>query len=107
MSLIYLGAIQLTPVDRHIVEKEIPIELSLLCELLDTLCGMLLLARRRRRGFSVHSLSLPQSWLTRLEGQFRGTYPGDTSLLWLYLQPMGTLLEQVYTGAGMRVLVGV
>ncbi|EKM60420.1 uncharacterized protein PHACADRAFT_179724 [Phanerochaete carnosa HHB-10118-sp] len=85
---------------KHIIEKELPIEVGLLCDLLDTLCGMLVVARRLKQGASVHTLTFPGSWFLRLQDVFDGSCPDDIRLGWMYLKSVKLLLEQLSNQAG-------
>lgn len=82
---------------RHVVDKEIPIELGLLCDLTDIICGILVLtARLAVPSVGLHGLILPRSWCLQLSDVFRGSVPQVVPLLRHYfLEAMGTLLKRV------------
>ncbi|KIP05323.1 hypothetical protein PHLGIDRAFT_154223 [Phlebiopsis gigantea 11061_1 CR5-6] len=81
---------------KHIIEQRLPIQAGLLCDILDILCPMLVLAKR---GTNMHTLTFPRSWFAQVAKFLDGSMPRDTEIIWLYIKPMAELLEQLYTQA--------
>lgn len=78
------------------MDKGLSIDLRVLCDILDVLCGALVLAQRLRAG-SLDGVVLPYGWLTRLMERLGDYSPQDVELLSHYLVPFPRLLEQLYS----------
>ncbi|KAJ3739795.1 hypothetical protein DFH05DRAFT_1546449 [Lentinula detonsa] len=81
----------------HIMAKPVPIEIGLLCDLLETLCRSLVLAICFDRDINIHNVTLPRSWLMRpicVEAERMKNF----SMLHDLITPIGDLLAQIYTG---------
>lgn len=48
---------------RHILDTMLPIDANVLCDLIETMCGSLILIRKSS---SFHNITLPLSWLNSL-----------------------------------------
>ncbi|KZT08925.1 uncharacterized protein LAESUDRAFT_566389 [Laetiporus sulphureus 93-53] len=85
---------------RYILEHNIIIDITLLCDLLDDICGWLVVARCYEEQSSLHDVILPLDWLVRSAKRLRCIHTSDTvtSLLPIYFEPLADLLEQLYTG---------
>ncbi|KAG7099943.1 hypothetical protein E1B28_001736 [Marasmius oreades] len=83
---------------RHIIQKQIPIEISLLCDILDSLCKNLILSRFcYYNGSNIHRMSLPRSWLmTPIDIERCGRR--NFGFLNVLIEPVVDLLAQIYTG---------
>ncbi|GBE78672.1 predicted protein [Sparassis crispa] len=83
----------------HILEKRVPVDISVLCDFLDHLCGLLVISTRYQQTGTLHEVTLPRSWLMSLARGFKRHGERQTNLLSLYIKPMADLLEQIYTGS--------
>ncbi|KAF9067282.1 hypothetical protein BDP27DRAFT_1328979 [Rhodocollybia butyracea] len=80
---------------RHVMTESVPIEISLLCDLLDNLCRSLILVACSRRDDHLHNVTLPRSWLLKpisIEEERRKQF----HQLPILLDPIGDLLVQIY-----------
>ncbi|KAJ3908266.1 hypothetical protein F5879DRAFT_367138 [Lentinula edodes] len=82
---------------RHVMMDSIPIEIGLLCDLLEKLCRSFILVSCSHRDDKLHNVTLPRSWLMKpicVEEERRKQF----SMLSLLLSPIGDLLCQIYNG---------
>ncbi|RPD59349.1 hypothetical protein L226DRAFT_576154 [Lentinus tigrinus ALCF2SS1-7] len=87
---------------KHVIEQRVPIDITALCDLLDHLCGCVLLATRgRSRGVSgsLDKLTLPKSWLLDLMPHVHCLPSRKINLSFIYSRNIAELLEQIYMGA--------
>ncbi|TBU23105.1 hypothetical protein BD311DRAFT_674657 [Dichomitus squalens] len=84
----------------HILENRVPIDIGVLCDFMDHLCGSLLAASRLRATGNLHGLMLPKSWLLRLVAIAEVLRVKDTQLVKIYKSKISELLEPLYTGQG-------
>ncbi|KAH9949530.1 hypothetical protein B0H21DRAFT_881892 [Amylocystis lapponica] len=92
----------------HIITNRIAIDVGVLFDFLDRLCGMLVVADRNRRfepTTILHGITLPRSWLMGLAGDFGNLKNRRSNLIFLYVRPMADLLEQIYTGVHAEYLI--
>ncbi|KAI0696497.1 hypothetical protein C8T65DRAFT_583394 [Cerioporus squamosus] len=83
----------------HVIGQRIPIDITTLCDLLDHLCGCLLLTTRSHSGtVSLNNLMLPKSWLLSLMPHVPLLPFRKIDLLFLYSRNIAELLERVYSG---------
>ncbi|KAI0716097.1 hypothetical protein C8T65DRAFT_606293 [Cerioporus squamosus] len=82
----------------HILENKIPVDISLLCDFMDHLCGRLILTIRQQSSSSLHDVTLPKSWLSTLVPDAKALQSKERQLSTLYKKNMGDLLEQIYSG---------
>lgn len=80
---------------KHILDNQHPIDLGILCDILDVLCGALIFAQRRRSG-SLHELLLPRSWILRVSDRLNDIRHDDMQSL--YVEYTSNLLQDVYSG---------
>ncbi|KAF7306321.1 UvrD-like helicase ATP-binding domain-containing protein [Mycena indigotica] len=88
---------------RHIaVENALPIQIRLICDLADNICGRLIIADRQRRGGVFHNITLPLSWLVRQVTSGRNGFvsPRASNTCWIFARTLVALLEPVLTGVG-------
>ncbi|KAJ4470931.1 hypothetical protein J3R30DRAFT_3531939 [Lentinula aciculospora] len=81
----------------HIMAYPVPIEIGLLCDLLEKLCRALILASCSDRDIKLHNVTLPRSWLMSplcVEEERKKKYCNLLELI----TPIGDLLAQIYTG---------
>lgn len=69
----------------------------MLCDFLDHICGLWVVCGKFQQTSTLHDVTLPRSWLTRLAGSWNKIGSKDVKPL-NYLNPMEDLLEQMYTG---------
>ncbi|KAJ3997585.1 hypothetical protein F5050DRAFT_1750599 [Lentinula boryana] len=82
---------------KHVITDSVPIEIGLLCDLLEKLCRSLILVSCSHRDDNLHNITLPRSWLMQpvcVEEERRKQF----SLLSLLISPIGDLLAQIYNG---------
>ncbi|KAI0641201.1 hypothetical protein C8Q79DRAFT_992409 [Trametes meyenii] len=82
----------------YVLEKNIPIEAALLCDLMEGLCGSYLVALRLRRDGGLHGLTLPKSWTLRLLPNAETLATQNTQLWTMFKNHIGSLLEDIYSG---------
>ncbi|KAJ7743864.1 hypothetical protein B0H16DRAFT_1889844 [Mycena metata] len=83
---------------RHVVQNQLPMHISVLCDLMEHLCACIIVADRQQRGM-VHDITLPLSWLVNWSS-VSGEGPRQTDTFGLLAQSLGLLLERLYSGAG-------
>ncbi|KZT08921.1 uncharacterized protein LAESUDRAFT_675409 [Laetiporus sulphureus 93-53] len=81
----------------HIIKNRVPIDIGVLCNLLDSLCGFLIVSKRLRGQTALHDITLPLSWLLRILPNIQRLHKRTTKIS-LYIAPMQELLKQMYTG---------
>lgn len=72
-------------------------DIAALCELMDNLCGSLIVASSIDRAATLHDITMPRSWLLRLLPTLHALAGKSTNLFELYVEPMAMLLERIYT----------
>ncbi|KAL0068397.1 hypothetical protein AAF712_004475 [Marasmius tenuissimus] len=82
----------------HVIQNKLMIEISVLCDFLDTLCKNLVLSQFcSRDGRNLHGITLPRSWLmASIDVDLCSRR--NCTFLNLLIRPMAGLLEQIYTG---------
>ncbi|OBZ79120.1 TPR and ankyrin repeat-containing protein 1 [Grifola frondosa] len=83
---------------KHVLDNQIPIDIAVLCDFLDHLCGSLVISVRFQRDSTLHDVTLPRSWLVREVRAINKAKLRDTGLSFVYVKSMTALLEQIYTG---------
>ena len=81
----------------HIIMEELPVDIAALCELLDSLCGSLIVASRTDRANTLHDITMPHSWFRRTLPTIRALKGKSTTLFDWYIKPIEVLLERIYT----------
>ncbi|KAI1785582.1 hypothetical protein LXA43DRAFT_1185708 [Ganoderma leucocontextum] len=81
----------------HVLEKKVPIDIGVLCDFMDHLCGALILASRIRATGILHDVTLPKSWISRLSSTIEVLRTRDTQLVRIYKAQIIQLLEPIYT----------
>jgi hypothetical protein len=85
---------------RHIIEKRLPINVGVLCDFIDYLCGSLIVELRYQRMSVLDNITIPRSWIVRLYRTFAELGNRDPCHFWMLVQPLGELLQQIYAGHG-------
>ena len=83
----------------HILSKRVSIDIGVLCDFMDYLCGAMVVAKRLQSRGNLHDITLPKSWIIRLVQDVEKIAHKDTELAVEYERHIGDLLEQVYSGA--------
>ncbi|KAI0757675.1 hypothetical protein C8Q80DRAFT_1134839, partial [Daedaleopsis nitida] len=90
----------------HVLENKLHIDITLLCDLMDHLCGSMVLAIRLQGSQgTLHDVTLPKSWLTRLLPKIESLRSKHRSLSFTYKKNLADLLEQIYSGVGAEYLL--
>ena len=85
---------------RHILNNKVPVEITVLCRILELVAGSYIIASTYNRTRSLHGTTLPRSWILENVHKFnrlqnKGAHP---SMLWYMVTPFRDLLERVYSG---------
>lgn len=86
--------------DRYLVRERIPIDLAVLCGIMERLFGLAILTGKCR-GY-LHGVLLPQSWILVLWKDFVTFKERALAPLYVLAQWTETLLKDVYTGKYLR-----
>ncbi|THU96851.1 hypothetical protein K435DRAFT_754482 [Dendrothele bispora CBS 962.96] len=82
---------------RHVITAQVPVDLGIFCDTLDRLCRSLIISGCAKRDRFLNNMTLPRSWLWEpidiIEARRK-----DVGHLHMLVQPMGDMLEQIYTG---------
>ena len=93
-----LYGIPCTP-PRHILNNKIPVELAVLCRILELVAGSYIMASAYNRTRSLHGVTLPRSWILENVRKFNGENKYlNSRMLWYMAIPFKALLERVYSG---------
>jgi hypothetical protein len=86
--------------DRYLVRERIPIDLAVLCNIMERLFGLAILTGKCRS--YLHGVLLPQSWILALWKDFVTFKERALAPLYVLAQWTETLLKDVYTGKYLR-----
>ena len=86
--------------DRYMVRERIPIDLAVLCNILERLFGLAIMTERYRG--NLHGVVLPRSWVLGLWKDFITFKERTLAPLWVLAQSTESLLKDVYTGEYLR-----
>ncbi|KAG7450801.1 uncharacterized protein BT62DRAFT_928080 [Guyanagaster necrorhizus] len=91
----------------HVIKRQLPINVGVLCDLVDFLCSSVILCGRRPGMTVIHDVTVPRSWLLRfIKHDSLYLNPEiQTNTFHLLLTPMWDLLEQLYGGNGSEYLL--
>lgn len=89
--------------DRFLVGERIPIDLAVLCDILERLFGLAIMTAKSRE--SLHDVILPRSWLLALWKDFMTFRRRTLAPLWVLAQTTERLLKDIYTGEYLRLSV--
>ncbi|KAJ7171712.1 hypothetical protein C8R43DRAFT_1231226 [Mycena crocata] len=81
---------------RHVVNNELPIHISILCDIMEHLCACIIVADRQQRGV-VNDITLPLSWLVNWTS-IAGEGGRRTDTFPLLAADLATLLKRLYSG---------
>jgi hypothetical protein len=85
---------------RHVVDKMLPIDVTTLCEVIDYLCGSIILVRAN---FYLHNMTLPRSWFITLLRRLKNIMKGaktDFLNLQILIGSIAKLLDRLQAGPG-------
>ncbi|PBK77543.1 hypothetical protein ARMSODRAFT_949477 [Armillaria solidipes] len=84
----------------HVIKQQLPINIGVLCDLVDFLCSSVILCGRRPGMTVVHDVTVPRSWLLRsIKHDLPYLNPRiQTNTFHLLLSRMRDLLEQLHDG---------
>lgn len=87
---------------RHILDKKIPVEITLLCRFLELVVGSLVIAWSFKRIGSLHGVTLPRSWILENVRKLDEVKNKDAHPHFAFTTAglFRDLLENVYTGNG-------
>jgi hypothetical protein len=77
----------------------LPINISLLCDFIENLCGSLVICKRLQQMSSLHNVTLPKSWLLLLVKHVEFHNTKDTRFYWIFVEPLLSLLGRIHTGS--------
>ena len=80
------------------MDKELAMNINVLCQLFDFICASLIYSYRLGRNGSLHDMTLNRRWITSL-GKVDHR-PQDLTLLRLFLKPLANFLQQIYYESG-------
>jgi hypothetical protein len=87
---------------RYLVQERLPVDLAVLCTIVERLFGLAIMVARTRRLGSLHGVLLPRTWILALWEDFLG-YKNKRMAPLLYLaQATDKLLKDIYTGEYQR-----
>jgi hypothetical protein len=84
------------------VDKLLFIDASVLCDIIDYLCGAVILARK---DFVLHNVTLPRSWFIALLPNLKkgsGSNNDMDASLAVLIKPLGQLLHRMGSGKDLR-----
>ena len=86
----------------YILVRKIPVELTILCRLLETVAGSVIMAKALSRKGSLHGVTLPRSWILENVQKFHRVQDKDVNfrVVWDILISFRDLrvLESVFSG---------
>jgi hypothetical protein len=86
----------------HVIDRKIPIELTLLCRFLELVIGSFVMASTYNKTRSLHGVTLPRSWILENVRKPHKVQNKDArfDLVWTTALLFRDLLENVYAGYG-------
>jgi hypothetical protein len=86
----------------QVVDKLLPIDVNVLCDIIDYLCGATILVRKN---FNLHNVTLPRSWFITLlpnwKNDSRSNNDIDVSVA-ILIKSLGKLLDRMGSGKDLR-----
>ncbi|KAH8981157.1 hypothetical protein EDB86DRAFT_2835005 [Lactarius hatsudake] len=83
---------------RYLVQERLPVNLAVLCSIVERLFGLAIMTARHRGLGSLHGVLLPRTWKMSLWGDFLRFKDKSLAPLEHLVQATGKLLADVYTG---------
>ena len=90
------------PIDdmvRHVLNKQVLIEVGVLCDFVERLCGRLIVLRRYQKTSTFNGVTLPKSWIVDMAKDFTRDPGGkkDTRLQPQSVSVLVGMLRRIYT----------
>lgn len=87
---------------QHVIEKQIPVEVTVLCRFLELVVGSFVIASTFKRTRSLHGVTLPRSWILENVRKLDKVRNKDAHIgsAWTMARLFRDLLENIYTGNG-------
>ncbi|KAI0317333.1 hypothetical protein OF83DRAFT_1172069 [Amylostereum chailletii] len=83
---------------RVIVQKRVPVDFGPLCDLVDRLCGLFILAHSHKTQGTLHNIILPESWIMKCWDSFAHFASHNSATVDHLVKPLRSLIEGVFTG---------
>ncbi|KAH8984684.1 hypothetical protein EDB92DRAFT_2117028 [Lactarius akahatsu] len=87
---------------RYLVQERLPVDLAVLCTIVERLFGLAIMTARHRDLGSLHDVLLPRTWILSLWGDFLRFKNKSLAPLEHLVQATGKLLGDIYTGEYQR-----
>ncbi|KAH9075544.1 hypothetical protein EDB83DRAFT_2515178 [Lactarius deliciosus] len=87
---------------RYLVQERLPVDLAVLCTIVERLFGLAIMTASHRSLGSLHGVLLPRTWILSLWGDFVRFKNKSLAPLELLVQATGKLLGDIYTGEYQR-----
>jgi hypothetical protein len=88
--------------DRYLVRERLPIDLAVLCNIVERLFGLAVMTVADKYRGNLHGVLLPRSWILTLWKDFVNFKDRALAPLWVLAQSTENLLKDVYTGEYLR-----
>jgi hypothetical protein len=88
--------------NRYLVRERLPIDLAVLCSIVERLFGLAVMTVTDRNRGNLHGVLLPRSWVLALWKDFVTFKDREQAPLWVLAQSTESLLNDVYTGDYLR-----
>jgi hypothetical protein len=88
--------------DRYLVRERIPVDLAVLCNVMERLFGLAIMTTTAKFIGSLHGVLLPRSWVLALWKDFITFRERTLAPLWVLAQTTENLLRDIYTGEYLR-----
>ena len=84
----------------HIVIRRFPVEITVLCRLLELVAGSFIMASAFKWKGSLHGVTLPRSWILENVQKIHRVQHKNANIgvIWEILPPLQDLLERIYSG---------
>lgn len=86
----------------QVVDKLLPIDVSVLCDVIDYLCGATILVRKN---FILHNVTLPRSWFITLLPNWKNDSRSNNDIVAsvaILIKSLGQLLDRMGSGKNLR-----
>jgi hypothetical protein len=88
--------------NRYLVRERLPVDLAVLCSIVERLFGLAIMTVTNRYRGNLHGVLLPRSWILALWKDFATFKDRALAPLWVLAQSTESLLKDVYTGEYLR-----
>lgn len=88
--------------DRYLVRERLPIDLAVLCNIVERLFGLAVMTVTDKNRGNLHGVLLPRSWILTLWKDFITFKDKALAPLWVLAQSTESLLKDIYTGEYLR-----